>query len=1091
MEPLDRILRLGVYVLAPILFYACQSVGPTGRAVERATEPEKTAEQLLAEELGPNSARKLVGTFGAEITLRNCKLTIPGGSLDSDTYVGVSLADNAPEGFIRETAYVISPETIRFKKPALLRLHYFDDDLAQNQNEENIFIVRETRGQWFPVSGGSLDVFNNILSVEIYQAGTYALRVSDSREPLVNIPPSAKLSFELITVEEKEAEESPKTEVQEEKEETVEEEPREGTPSPEGNAILEENATLEKLAPKSADETMDGEADAKEETLTPPRVESQNPDIKESTDEVPRIDDIEEVPREKLISPESDGKSSFEIEVKGRKEVMEAKGLTEFQVRYSAEGSQDPDGAITKYLWDFDADGVFDEIGGREIAEENYLDYGKVLTLLKVEDNHRPPAWDLAYATVQLPQNHTAPRLPIRASVLLFPKKVVLGGKLFAGVSVTGGTPPYKFSWEFSNGETSVEQALTLSPINRGKFTARVSVTDAEGATALGEASSEVVGEYKHPSKELRARIMPETVRLDAPGKVEFSVLAEGAFPPMKLRIASTDGRHFITEKTSFSFTFENSGYDVLSVALTDSFGQSAKLFVPVRIGGFEEGFTGLEPFGLAPDISAEIVNDGQTVKLSAVRIPKGAVVTWDLGDGTTKSGVVITKKYAKAGVYTVKLIVDDGIQRLTRTMPVPAGGGKLTAGINLPSRIIATAPTLLTPRATVSGGKYPLFYRWKLGDLFSDDEFPRFIVDTPGKYQLQLTVVDADGNSFDADPVAVEVYKKAPDYRYPVAFVTSSATQETEESELRLVEFDGASVYHVPLTFSPLKVYLAPGGENIAVIGEDGFSLLHIPSLRVPLTYTPSTGKVEKVFPVRPSERVFFNLRLSEGDLMPRGYVYRRDTGFVPLGREGEKVLDVSPDGDKALLMDAQGNARVLAIDEFSGTISEVAKVPFSIYEGRLTTKGANEVFILSTGEVVLYDFQAGRQKQVSGTEAKKSNLQASIDASTIAWQLEGGEIVVWQALEESENNGFPVNISELNGFTSDNWQLSPDGKLLAGYGKVEDRAGLYLIELTKDLKSASLEDLAPNFLAETTGEFSISSSLKPFDVLTQETGK
>jgi len=156
---------------------ACQSVGPTGKAVSR-TEPEKTAEELRESEHGPTQERALVTRFGTEISFRQCKVVFPTGAFSEDIYVAIAFPEDAPEGFVTESAYSITPETVPLDKPALLSLHYFDDDLEASEDESDIKLVRLVEGLWMPVGDFTLDIYNNIVTASIDRLGVSTRKLS-------------------------------------------------------------------------------------------------------------------------------------------------------------------------------------------------------------------------------------------------------------------------------------------------------------------------------------------------------------------------------------------------------------------------------------------------------------------------------------------------------------------------------------------------------------------------------------------------------------------------------------------------------------------------------------------------------------------------------------------------------------------------------------------------------------------------------------------------------------------------------------------------------------------------------------------------
>ena len=81
---------------------------------------------------------------------------------NEDTFVTLSFPREAHEGFIPLSAYAVDPAGKRLEKPALLSIHYFDDDLPPGASEEDIALVELVKDQWFPLGDYEVDTFNNI-----------------------------------------------------------------------------------------------------------------------------------------------------------------------------------------------------------------------------------------------------------------------------------------------------------------------------------------------------------------------------------------------------------------------------------------------------------------------------------------------------------------------------------------------------------------------------------------------------------------------------------------------------------------------------------------------------------------------------------------------------------------------------------------------------------------------------------------------------------------------------------------------------------------------------------------------------------------
>ncbi len=1101
---------------------SCQSVGPTGRPIER-TEPEKTAQEMFEQETGPSSARKLIGIFGGEISFRHLKLTIPSGAVSEDVYVEVRLAENAPEGFIRETAYLISPKNFVFNKPALLRLHYFDDDLEAGQVEDDIVLVKESQGMWFQVGGFSLDVFNNIVSARIEQTGIYALKVVPKQTPLINMPPEAVLEYEVTTLQSKEKAESSPTVSEAEVEKGGETKVGEKSEIPSETKSFQTEAENEKVKAENKSENRAGapsddtvsasdvsqtEKEGAVETVESEQIGRQEEAVQAPSRQEDALKSLAEEGAE-VVMPEGSRKD-FRITKREETEPREQK-FEGYLVKFSAEKSKDVDGTITRYLWDFDCDGIFDQAGGRAKLERTYFEYGRAVAILKVEDDQRPAGWDVDAAAIELPKPDRNWELPLKITATLFPKEVPVGGKLLACVYIQGGEPPYDISWQFSNGESSDKQILFVSPTKAGTFVAKVSVTDAKGTNTAKDVSAKVVAPRKYELAPFSIRVVPSVVEISTPSVVDFEIRRKGGTEPIFVQAQAMSTEETVrTDTLAFSFNFANSGYDFLTIIATDARGQVAKSFVPVRIGPKEEE-TLFEPAAGRADFQLKLKDDGMSIELKSTNVPEGARVEWEFGDGTSAEGNEVVKRFAQAGVYRVRMEVDDGFSVNAVERVVPVGGGELSAAIDLPEKIIGVPPFVIYPKAVVTGGKFPLFYRWNMKDFFSDEQRPKFVITEPGSYQLQLTVSDAEGNYFDAYPVQIEVLPPPPDYRYPIAFAELEPTyadstekpdsyqsieqqiadklnaQNQSPKKVSLIEFDGSSTYTLPFMAQSDVLELSAGGVRVALGEGSGFSVYELSSLRKLISFEPSTGKVLKVFLTTSQDVVFFNLLQPNGEV--QGFAYSLDGQAYPVGEMGERILSVNEDGTAVLLANSHDEARLVSFDPLSFIIRDEKEIPELVSEG-VIVNGGNSIFILTpSSELMILDASTLERTVVAEGGNNKSNLKVSADGRVYAYNADGDSIVVGIALTENDEfPPWPINLSEYLPFYSDNFQISPDGMLLVAYGSFGGNIGLFSIAINFSAWQENPENIRINYITEGGLPFTLSSSLNPFDILTPE---
>jgi len=1062
-----------------ILLYAgamlsCQSTGPTGKAFER-TEPKKTAEDLRQEE-GPDEERAMVTRFGLEMVFRQCKVVFPRGAFGNEnTFVTLSFPREVHEGFIPLSAYAVDPAGARLERPALLSIHYFDDDLPPGAKENDIALVELVKGQWFPLGDYEVDGFNNIVTAPIERLGTYALMLLPPAKPLVNDPPVARIAYEVLPLEPTEEELAAEAEAGEAALE------RETPPEPEGEAAPEAEAQPRAEAGGDAAEAPP-EIEAQEQPADEVKVESLEAELAEQGGEAPAVDGEPVLLDDgRLVETEEtlkERRESFIIETP--KEPKKPEPTLGARVKYSAADSSDPDGEIARYIWDFDADGVADVVSSTPEVTRRYETYGNILAILRVEDNQQPVASGLAFAGVTLVRDMLAPKLPLSVRAVAFPAEIPAGGKAVFGAMVTGGEPPYDFAWSFSDGTTSDEQAVLLAPLHSGELRGNLTATDASGRSYSRAVTVKVSERLQAPEGKPKLRVRPGTVYLDLPGKVSFEAAVENAREPASLKVDPGFGEPFITSKPSFAVTYENAGYYVLTATVTDRLGRSAKTFVPIAVTPGETGYAGAQAREQRVSFGLDYAGDGATVSFAARNLPSGARVAWDFGDGTKSEKPNPTKKYAKAGEYTVVLTVDSGIVRQTAVRRVPIGLGALAAAIDLREPVQGMSPFKLRPHAIVTGGKFPLFYRWKLGDAYSEEEFPEFVLTEPGAHQLQLTVLDARSNRYDAEPVSVSVTRNPKKFSYPVAYIARGEAGV----KVMLSEFDGSSQSAFGLgPEAPVGVQLSPEGTGIALLDGRGFEVYDLAGGRQTAQFMPSRGQVEELFLTQVPELLAFNL-LTDAGLS--GYIQSEASGLLPVSDRDESVLDFAPSGT-AMLLASAGKCRMVSVDRYTGALSQSVELFGPAVAGKLTADASTAFFLGRDHEIHQVDVASGIRAQLTHDGQPKHNLQVSRDGLTVAYSLAGGEIFVIRAGDDAR---MPYNLSAITGFKSEQWELAPDGRLVLGYGKAGEPEGLYLLNTSLDLRYAQAEQVGPYFFTESTPQFSLSSRQELFEPLLNPSG-
>jgi PKD repeat protein/ribosomal protein L40E len=162
---------------------------------------------------------------------------------------------------------------------------------------------------------------------------------------------------------------------------------------------------------------------------------------------------------------------------------------TNKQVTFNAAGSNDPDGTITTYAWDF-GDG---NTGSGETTTHSYTTAGTYTAKLTVTDNDG--ATGQTTKTITITGGDGVNASPF-ASFTVSPssqevnKQVTFNG---AGSSDSDGSIE-GYAWDFGDGNTGSGETTTHSYTTAGTYTAKLTVTDNDGATATTTKTITITG---------------------------------------------------------------------------------------------------------------------------------------------------------------------------------------------------------------------------------------------------------------------------------------------------------------------------------------------------------------------------------------------------------------------------------------------------------------------------------------------------------------------------------------------------------------------------------------------------------------------
>lgn len=371
--------------------------------------------------------------------------------------------------------------------------------------------------------------------------------------------------------------------------------------------------------------------------------------------------------------------------------VSPSSGLPGTWFTFNASGSNDPDGSITDYAWDF-GDG---STGSSITAYNSYASAGVYTVQLTVTDN------DGATDTYSQPLVVTAAANQLPNAVFSVSPSSGQPGDWFTFSASASSDPDgsiVSYFWNFGDGNTDSGVTAYNSYAAAGVYTVQLTVTDNDGGTDT--------------------TTMP------------VSVQAASAPDLIVQSITYTPGSPVLGQSITFSITVANQGNATAGffrIRLTGSSSSTQSYITQLPAGASQVVSLSLpltassETFTATADDLNQVTesletNNVNTVLVSAAAIPlvaeaggpysgtsgspiafsgaasTGAITTyvWSFGDGASAQGVSTSHTYANPGTYTATLTVYSGGQQSidTAQVSVSAPQPAMAVQVSLPKAV-------------------------------------------------------------------------------------------------------------------------------------------------------------------------------------------------------------------------------------------------------------------------------------------------------------------------------------------------------------------------------------------------------------------
>src|SRR6185436_17651187 len=469
-------------------------------------------------------------------------------------------------------------------------------------------------------------------------------------------------------------------------------------------------------------------------------------------------------------------------------------GTAPLAVRLDASASSDADGSIVSYRFDF-GDGTSAGPQSSSVANHTYA-AGSWTARVTVTDNQGAAATASASVTVSSTPGNQAPVARLTASPSSGTAPLAVRLDASASSDADGSIVSYRF--DFGDGTSAGPQSSSVAnhTYAAGSWTARVTVTDNQGAAATASASVTVSSTPANQAPVARLTASPSSgtaplaVRLDASASSD----ADGSI--VSYRFDFGDGTSAGPQSSSVANHTYAAGSWTARVTVTDNQGAAATASASVTVSSTPANqapvarltaspSSGTAPLAVRLDASASSDADGSIVSYR-----------FDFGDGTSagpQSSSVANHTYA-AGSWTARVTVTDNqgaaatASASVTVSSTPANQAPVARLTASPSSGTAPLAVRLDASASSDADGSIVSYRFDFGDGTSAGPQSSSVANhtyAAGSWTARVTVTDNQGAAATAS--ASVTVSSTPANQAPVARLTASPSSGTAPLAVRL----------------------------------------------------------------------------------------------------------------------------------------------------------------------------------------------------------------------------------------------------------------------------------------------------------------
>lgn len=473
-------------------------------------------------------------------------------------------------------------------------------------------------------------------------------------------------------------------------------------------------------------------------------------------------------------------------------------------VTLDGSASNDPDGQIAFFEWDFEGDGLFDAFGQEPTVEHTYLAAGSYAPVVRVTDNNgatdtfMSPPFEVTAQEV----SNIDPFADLFATTMSGYAPLTVGFLASGSYDVDGQISHYM--WDFDgDGQSDLDSGTDPSVLHTydtpGEFEAKVTVIDNRGGMADATETISVVPQpvNQAPVAALTLNpamgVTPLEVELDGSGSAD----PDGEIVEYAWDVNGDGAFENFTENPMFSYTYTMPGSFDVGLRVKDNLGLTSftQKTLSVNVPGNELPVADLQATPLSGDAPLQVAFDA-----SASSDPDGSIVRYDFDfndDGAWDAydaPATINWTYDDPGSFVARLRVTDN------------KGAQDTAQLTIDVNVVGNDPPTASLSASPSSGDAPLSvtfdatgssdsdgsivkFEWDFDgdgvyDGYGQEQQPVHVYPTPGSFVARCRVTDDDGSQ---DTAQQTIDVSAPGNESPTASLTADSTSGNAPLQVEL----------------------------------------------------------------------------------------------------------------------------------------------------------------------------------------------------------------------------------------------------------------------------------------------------------------